>query len=181
MVANVATFATPNPSATAFNSALTDAQAANAAYEAGKVTLTGLLNTRDAKNDVLKGMIRQWMNYTKNTTNDPTKWQAIGFTLRGDTTPVGALGQALNLVLTAGDNDGSLDAAWDALRGAQSFEVQISVDPVSSTSWAFNMTSPKSSATITGLTSGTRIWVRVRGVGAAGPGPWSDPAVKTVP
>jgi len=88
----------------------------------------------------------------------------------------------LNLVLTAGDNDGTLDAAWDPLHGAGSYEVQISVDPVSSTSWAFKTVANKSSVTLDGLTSGAKIWVRVRGVGAGNnKGPWSDPAVKTVP
>jgi hypothetical protein len=32
-----------------------------------------------------------------------------------------------------------------------------------------------------GLASGQRVWVRVRAIGAAGPGPWSDPATKIVP
>jgi hypothetical protein len=182
MVANVATFATPNPTSTAFDTALSDAQTGNNAYEAGKVTLTNLLNTRDAKNEALKGMIRQWMNYVMNTTNDATKWQAVGFTLKGQAVPLGPLGQVLNLVVTAGDNEGTLDVSWDALRGAQSYEVQTSSEPVTGTSWAAKMTAAKSSATIIGLTSGARIWVRVRGVGAKNvPGVWSDPAVKTVP
>ena len=181
MVANIATFATPNPSAAAFLTALTDAKAANDAYEAGKVTLTGLLNTRDAKNDILKGMIRQWMNYVKETSNDPTKWQAVGFTLKGATAPIGALGQVLDLKVTEGDNEGTLDYQHDPTRGASSYEVQISTEPVTGTSWQHKMSVSKSSGTITGLTSGTKIWVRVRAIGAAGPGPWSDPAVKTVP
>jgi hypothetical protein len=140
------------------------------------------LNTRDAKNDVLKGMIRQWSNYVMNTTNDATKWQAVGFTLKGQPMAVGPLGQVSNLVLTAGDNEGTLDVSWDALRGAQSYEVQISTEPVTGTSWTPRLTAAKSSATILGLTSGARIWVRVRGIGAKNaPGVWSDPAVKTVP
>ena len=35
--------------------------------------------------------------------------------------------------------------------------------------------------TITGLTSGSRVWVRVRAIGTKGEGPWSDPATKIVP
>ena len=89
--------------------------------------------------------------------------------------------QVLNLVLTAGDFDGSLDAAWDPVRGASSYEIYISVDPVSGTSWTFKQSSPKSSAHIAGLTSGAKMWVRVRAIGAANEGPWSDPATKTVP
>jgi len=56
------------------------------------------------------------------------------------------------------------------------------VDPVSPTSWQKKMTVTKSSGTITGLTSGARMWVRVRAIGAdPQPGPYSDPAAKTVP
>jgi hypothetical protein len=44
------------------------------------------------------------------------------------------------------------------------------------------MTASKSSATIPGLTSGAKLWARVRAVGADNqPGPWSDPATKVVP
>ena len=65
---------------------------------------------------------------------------------------------------------------------ARSYEVEISVDPVSATSWQKKPTAPKSSGTIVGLTSGARMWVRVRAIGAdPQPGPWSDPAAKTVP
>ena len=40
----------------------------------------------------------------------------------------------------------------------------------------------KSSGTIPGLTSGARMWVRARAIGAhPDPGPWSDPAAKRVP
>ena len=34
---------------------------------------------------------------------------------------------------------------------------------------------------LTGLTSGQRVWVRVRGIGTQGAGPWSDPYTKIVP
>src|SRR5204862_3951863 len=111
-----------------------------------------------------------------------TKWEAIGFQTKGQPTPIGPLPQVLNLVVTAGDNDGTLDVAFDPVRGAQSYELQTSVDPVSPTSWAFKMSAGKSSATVNGFTSGAKMWIRVRAVGAANAtGPWSDPAVKTVP
>ena len=34
---------------------------------------------------------------------------------------------------------------------------------------------------IEGLPSVSRCWVRLRAIGTAGPSPWSNPAVKTVP
>ncbi len=102
--------------------------------------------------------------------------------VRADATPVGPPAQVLTLVLTAGDNDGTLDASWDPVRGANSYEIQTSPEPVTGTSWAYKMTAGKSSATLSGLTTGTRTWVRVRAIGAEdATGPWSDPVVKTVP
>ena len=96
--------------------------------------------------------------------------------------PASPPGQVLNLVLTAGDNDGTLDFAFDPDDVANSYEIETSVDPVSPTSCQKKMTATKSSGTITGLTRGARMWVRVRAIGAdPQPGPWSDPAAKTVP
>jgi hypothetical protein len=68
------------------------------------------------------------------------------------------------------------------VRGAGSYEVHTSADPVTATSWNFKDVSNKSSTTLNSFTSGTKIRVRVRAVGADNnKGPWSDPAVKTVP
>ena len=41
--------------------------------------------------------------------------------------------------------------------------------------------STKSSTTVKNLTSGTKYWIRVAAFGAAGQGPWSDPATKVAP
>ena len=101
--------------------------------------------------------------------------------VRDDRAPVGLPTQVLNLVVTEGDNEGTLDASWDPVRGASSYIIQTSVDPVSPTSWAYKASSAKSSAVLNSFTSGTKIWTRVKALGAAGEGPWSDPAVKTVP
>ena len=83
---------------------------------------------------------------------------------------------------TASAFDGKLDASWAPVRGADSYQIQVSVDPVTPTSWALFDSCNTASLTLEGFTSGTKQWVRVRAVGADnGKGPWSDPAVKTVP
>jgi hypothetical protein len=41
--------------------------------------------------------------------------------------------------------------------------------------------SSKSFTTLEGLTSGTRMYVRVRGIGKSPAGPWSEPIGKIVP
>ena len=105
------------------------------------------------------------------------------FALLGDLVGYGAEpAQVLDLVLSQGDFDGTLDVFWKPVRGSNGYEIQISADPPTGTSWTPKMTASKSSATIEGLTSGAKLWARVRAVGADNkPGPWSDPAVKVVP
>jgi hypothetical protein len=89
--------------------------------------------------------------------------------------------QVTNLSASTGDNDGELDIQWDPVRGAKSYEIQVSPDPITSSSWVGKPSVTKSKAALVGLTSGQRMNVRVRAVGSGGLGAWSDPAIKTVP
>jgi len=90
--------------------------------------------------------------------------------------------QVLDLVLTAGDYDGSLVGHWKVVKAAKSYEIQLSADPVTATSWTYKMTATRRSAVLKELSNGAKLWARVRALGADNaPGPWSDPAVKTVP
>ena len=108
--------------------------------------------------------------------------QAAGYQLANAApTPAPPLGQVLNLAVTMGDADGTLDLACDPLAGAKTYEWQVTAaDPVAGP-YATTEQTTASKATLTGRTSGSRVWVRVRGVGPKGPGPWSDPATKIVP
>jgi hypothetical protein len=96
-------------------------------------------------------------------------------------TPPAVPGQVLSLVLTTGDYPGTLDVAFDSAAGAKSYEVQTGPDPMSEASWVFKQSVTRSSGTIPGLISGSKVWVRVGAVGAAGAGSYSDPATKVVP
>lgn len=82
----------------------------------------------------------------------------------------------MNLVLTHSDHDGAVDVGWHRDKSAYSYEVQISLDPITATSWVTNQIAPISSCTIENQTIGTKLWVRVRAVGTDNPGLWSDPA-----
>jgi hypothetical protein len=83
--------------------------------------------------------------------------------------------------VTTGDFDGTLDAACDAVPRAHSYLWEVTTaDPLAGP-WVARNPTTLSSTTLTGLTSGTRVWVRVAGVGSKGVGPWSDPVSKIVP
>jgi len=47
--------------------------------------------------------------------------------------------------------------------------------------WEDQDDTPTTQFSLKGLTSGRRVWARMRASGNKGPGPWSDPATKIVP
>ncbi len=135
-------------------------------------------------------MINQNATYVQTTVNqltgtDESRAAAVvsaGYTVVDATTPVGPMPKVENVKVTQGDADATLDAGWDPIvRGLQTFVVEATLDPAALTGWFQAGLTKKSTLTITGLTSGQRYWVRVRAIGAAGPGPWSDPATKVAP
>jgi hypothetical protein len=114
--------------------------------------------------------------------NDPSIVTGAGFDLAGAVTPTpNVVSRVMNLALTHGDFDGSVDASWNRDKKAKSYKVQMSNDPPTDSSWKDVDTTPKSSFTLKSLTSGQKIWVRVCAVGSKANGPWSDPAVIVVP
>lgn len=97
-------------------------------------------------------------------------------------TPVGPMPKVEGLTATAGDGEGEINLAWNAIRrGLQNFLIELSEDPAGQTGWRFAANSRKSTATLDGLTTGKRCWFRVTAEGAAGPGPASTPATKVAP
>lgn len=179
-----ANFTTPNPALTVITTranALESALGTQAtAQQAAKTATTNLDNAEklaDAAVDSLS-------NYVWETSGgEEAKIQTAGMSLRAPRTPTTSLEAPQNLAVTAGDNEGELDAVWEPNKKATGgFEIQISVDPFTSTSWQHADNSTSSKITLTGLPSGSKIWVRVRALGPKKiKSPWSDPAVKRVP
>jgi hypothetical protein len=111
---------------------------------------------------------------------DPAFIAAKGYDVAGTPTPAPPVGRITNLSLSHSDHDGAVDASWDRDRSAFSYEVQTSADPMTAISWVTNHISPRSTCTLSALTSASRIWVRVRAIGSGAPGEWSDPAAIVV-
>jgi hypothetical protein len=177
-----ANFTTPTPALTALGALITTAQTKLADYTAAQDTLNTKLSERDAAFGALAAGLTQLAGYVEAASGgDAAKIKSAGMDVRAQAVPLGVPGQVANLAVTAGDFEGTVDCGWDPQAPAKSYEVQTSADPMSGTSWAYKLTATRSTTTIEGLTSGSKIWVRVRAIGAAGVGPWSDPAVKTVP
>ncbi len=115
------------------------------------------------------------------TSGDPDKMETTGFQTSKRPSPVGIPAQVTRLVVEAGAIEGTLKASWKPVRGVKVYEIETSPDPLGANAWTYKGTVTKAKATINSFASGARIWLHVRAIGAAGPGPWSEPAVKTVP
>ena len=159
------------------------AKTANDAYEQAKAALASLKTVRDNAADALRTKLGETATKAASESKgDPTMLQAAGYQLANATPPpTPGVVQPLNLVVTAGDMDGAVDVSCDPPAHTRTFEWQVTTgDPMTGPYHTAKQTSA-SSTTLTGLTSGSRIWVRVRAIGTKGEGPWSDPATKIVP
>ena len=177
-----ANFTTPNPTLTAIGTLITGLTTANNTYESSVITAGQNLTLRDDAAQALINGLVALQGYVQSVTGgDAAKIQSAGMGVKSargsSTTP----DMVSNLSITSGDNAGELDLQWDTVAGTRTYEVQISPDPMTATSFTSQPSVTKSKAIITGLTSGTRAWVRVRAVNAAGQGAWSDVGTKIAP
>ena len=171
-----------------------------AALATSLAVLVGLLNDLDnleaqvtAKLLVIAGAagtVRNNANalgdWAEGVTTDAAKL-ALVFDLRSARTASGPTPRVENVKLSRGDSAGEVDSGWDSLAeaGVKSYEVQTVLNPLnndpSTGPWVQQPSVTKSKCTLGGFTSGSRVWQRVRGIGPAGPGDWSDPATVIVP
>jgi hypothetical protein len=90
--------------------------------------------------------------------------------------PVGQLPAPANLRATGGDLEGEADLSWDPVPGRDTYIAECA--SAATGPWNQIYVGKRSSCTTSDLSSGQMYYFRVRAVGAAGPGPWSDIAHK---
>ena len=103
---------------------------------------------------------------------------ARGFDVVSAGAPV-MMGPVTGMMATPGVGEGKVDWMCDPQKGAF-YLLQTSPD-VMPRVWTNQEPSKKSSGTLSGLTSLTRLWVRAAAKGANNTGGWSDPALVNVP
>lgn len=155
---------------------LSTAKTAQDAAEAAAKTATETQGTKEHDFDTAMNSLVAFVE--DESDGNAGKMESAGFTtfLPGKAAPIGELGQVKNLSVTVGDLVGEADVHWDPLHGASSYAIELSEDPAEPPVWApvpvqQGGNPQKSKTTITGLTSGTRMFLRVMGIGAAGAGP----------
>jgi hypothetical protein len=172
-----------NPTAAQFEALRAASAAAEQAIKDNAVTLAALRVTATAAMDaLLAGFENVALSAEGITLGDPAGLSTTGFNLvtaTPGTTPV--ITQVVNFSLTAGDFDGQVDGHCDPVTGARGYNVQICYDMTATPVWENQPDTPNTQFSLTGLTSGRRVWARMRAYGTKGPGPWSDPATKIVP
>ena len=114
--------------------------------------------------------------------SDPAGAIRVGFEVSGQaaSTPAGGYGAPQELATSMNENPGAIDWQCHPEAGADFYELETTVDPVHGP-WLRQESSTRSRGTITGLPSGTRIYLRVRANGARGAGPWSEVSDRMVP
>ena len=113
--------------------------------------------------------------------DNPAGAISVGFEVAGSPPPpAGGYGVPQDFATTMNENQGAIDWHCTPERGATMYELETTPNPVTGP-WTRQESTTRSSGTITGLPSGTRIYVRVRANGPKGPGPWSDISDRMVP
>jgi len=178
-----ATFPTPNPSLATYGSAITASQTKLATYKLLRTQMEAALADLDDQMAVLDGYTTQLGAYVESVSaGNKVKIESAGMDARADRAPI-TLTRVLDLVLSEGDDDGSLDIFWKPMRGAGCYEIWLCAsNPGVEANWLLKQTSSSSRARLTHLTSGQKVWARVRAIGGRNQrGAFSDPATKTVP
>ncbi len=120
-------------------------------------------------------------NYVNNTSKgDETIIKSAGLSTKAKSVPVGIPVQVLNLTAVSTVTQGQIVLKWKSVRGARSYIVRQTTDISDATKWTQDLVVTKTTATVNNLKSGSQYWFQIAAVGAAGQGPWSDPATKIV-
>jgi hypothetical protein len=177
-----ANFTTPVPSLTEFGAAITTAQAKLTVSDNAQTAAQQAVMDKDDAIAALLALVSQLGTYVELTAaGDETKILSAGLQVRAAKTPAPVPGTVQNLSLTAGDNAGRLDLQWDPASSGKRYEAQLCAAMDFATGVTSLPSVTKSKTVATGLTTGSRMWARVRALNATGPGAWSDPATKIVP
>jgi hypothetical protein len=182
---NPTVFTNPKPPLATAGAHTADLDAKIGAVATAEQARTAAIIARDAAAAVVQADLNVSLPYVQETSGgDPAIIAKANLDTKSESTPIGKMPQVQNLSLTTGDNPGAVDGQWDAVSGRKSYEHQhCTADPAVDANWKMVSSSSASKTTFTGLTSGSRLWARVRAKGTkpANDGAWSQPATIIVP
>ncbi len=106
---------------------------------------------------------------------------SAGLDVRQKPVPTGVLPAPHGVEANTGSSDGEIIVTWERVKGAKAYVVEMCYDLSDAANWTHYASLTPNKCYITGLESGTRIYVRVTAINKFGQGGYSDPATKTVP
>lgn len=144
------------------------------------------------KETVLDNKLTQLGHHVEDVANETPSTaksviQSAGMEVKADSEPVGDLPAPENMKADFGDEEGKMELDCDNVKGASAYLWNASPDPIApdGSSWAmmgdFESITTASKFTWEDLIPGDKYHFKVAAVGAAGRGPWSDPATKRAP
>jgi hypothetical protein len=172
---------TPNPTLAAYLLLITAANDAIGDYNHEKTVLAAKKAVRDNAMAALKAAtMTQASTVQIATGGDKAKILSTGFKVKAATTPIGVPAQVTGLKLKPSDNDGALMVSWKDVHGANSYEIQAAIAPDETFTTKEVVTNTRGTE-VNSFTSGSRVSIRVRAIGAEGDGAWSAVVDKIVP
>ena len=172
-------YTTPVPAMTVVTTAANELETAYNATETARDVLKAKVSAQNDKEATLNTILGKVGSYVEPASDgDETKIRSAGLDIRAKASPATAPAKPTGLSATIGDKQGEIDLAWDKVKGAKSYVVQQSPDPIVAKSWEQVNILTKSKIVVPDLAPGTNYWFRVAAVGTAGIGAWSDPVMK---
>ena len=106
--------------------------------------------------------------------------ELLGMPLRRDKTPI-TLVKPTGFAVSTSDKVGALNYQCNSQAGVHHYEIEVSPDPCTATSFILKGTSTQSKGSAENLPSATKQWLRIRPVGGKNAkGPYSDPICRVV-
>lgn len=157
--------------------AATSLEGRNNNFKSAEQLVISTLDLRDTQRREVERLLRVLGVGVEHTAAGDTQvLLASPFELQAEPTPVGPMPAPQNVRVTASEMEGEIIARWKTVRGAKSYVVECCLE--GAPDWSQAGVTTKARITLKGLNSGKKYRVRVRAVGAAGTGPWSDEALK---
>jgi hypothetical protein len=177
-------FPSPEPSPQELSRLTSELSEAEKAYREERQQMIKVQAARDAVAETLRKALDREVAYVQEASGgDIAKILSAGLHVEEETHlwPFGAAGDVEELAISAGDEPGEIDLAWDPVPGASGYEVEMASDLITEESWEQGGATTKSKITIQNLNNRIRYWFRVRAVNERGTGDWTEPVMKYAP
>ena len=159
-----------------------DLQAASQDVDTAEMAWKQKIQVRDQKESAWDTVITARASFCEAVTpTDLAALQSTGLPLRTSPTPVGSLPPPGDLRAAGTDKEGEIELRCKTVSGASSYEWECKVHDNPTAPWTAIKSSTAAKILVPALTPGTLYGFRVRAVGSAGPGAWSDEATERAP